>query len=171
MSQLDLRFFDLENLIGNINSRLVDGEIPLELGNIEPKKPKKSILYRLADKKSTNNDVVPLYQPPETALSRPFNPSGRVGDILLETGELEKSSYYCGFYETLTLRVHEPIPLSNGVVIPTSSIRISFEHEGIEPFMSRRDHQKYGFHLLGVKIRSDLTKEVPSEWFYKSNSQ
>jgi len=171
MFQLNLRFFDVEGLVGHINEALVVGEIPLELGNIEYLKPKKPLSYRFEDKHMAENSLIPLYQPPESALARPFNPSGLVGEILLETGEIDDSNYYCGLYETLTLRINEPIPLTNGTVIPSSSIRLSFEHEGIKPPMSRRDHQKYGFSFIGLKIRSDLTKEVPSEWFYKSKPQ
>ena len=177
MEQPELKFFDLGNLVVELNSRLVDGQGRLELGDFVGKVPKKNPFAYGPGK--TERDFVgkyPLFlvyddkkgEDVPGSARLPFFDREKIGYVFVEEGYVHDENPFGGtIYETLRMRVKQPLKFAEGLVLPNSSIKIYRENDerGIGPgWETRRDHIRR-MHIWWE--RTDLSSTLPTEWFYK----
>lgn len=168
MIEPELRLLNVKGLIENLNSTLASSEGQIELGDSQHKEPRKNpFLYRLEDKKLEVRGKYSLYRTRENGglFSNFFglDSERRIGYVFIENGEITESINFPGIYETLRLRIKEPLILKNSLIVPNCSVKILAEVEdGIEPYLERRDNiRKIGLFWK----KADLSKVLPTEWF------
>lgn len=167
MKKPNLELFNLDILIKNINSSLVESEEPIKLGEFIEKESNVNLLKyginKLNDMKIDVQGKYLLLQPHKFPMIHPFNMKGNIGYVFIEKGETDTSTDYPATYESVKLRIKKPLKLEGGLTIPKCTIKISKESpEGVEGKDSRQDH----INVLNIGWRkADLKYVLPSECF------
>ena len=163
----ELEFIDLKGFIKKLNSEIDDSEGQIELGNFIDKKPRKNpFLYRLMGREAECVGKSPLIQTVEgIGFSGLFDLESEInaGYVFVERGCTDTTSEYGGAYETMRLRIKQPLKLKNGGIIPNCSIKLLIEaEEWVDRYQERRDHiRRYDLYWE----RTNLSKILPTEWF------
>lgn len=168
MKEPTLSFIDLEGLVTKLNSAIARSEGSIELGEFKHKEPKRNpFLYGIRGKELETLGKYPLIQTVEGrglfgfwGLDSEIN----LGYIFLEAGYTGVKDHNHGRYETIRLRIKQPLELKNGDIIPNCSVKLIVEAEDVwgEVDKKRKDHIKCG---KLVYLRDDLTNVLPTEWF------
>src|SRR3989344_7066259 len=123
-----LIFFNLEKFVGELNSKLIRGVEPIELGPFICKPPRRNpFIHRIA---SREIDFVGKYQLTQEVRGGIMGLDGldtedRIGYILVESGAVDADESHDGAaYETIKVAIKQPIELEDRRVIPTSKVRI-----------------------------------------------
>ena len=145
MTEPELRLISLLGLITKINSAIHREEGRIEIRGFKHKEPKKNpFLYRLDDKELLTRGKYGIYQIREDAgFLREFlgwDKEEKIGYAFIETGKIDASSNYHGIYETLRLRLKDPLTMRDGTMIPDCSIKFLVEQPDEWLFSSYKEY-------------------------------
>lgn len=161
MGESDLELINLEGLVKNLNSSLADPEEVIELETKEfliPRDAKQTL------RKGKCNIIQNVFGGTLIdALAMSWSEIN-IGSISYERDIVEDSAAYGGKYETIRLRIDEPVKLKNGRVLPSCDIRFFVEADDTmhgKPYIEREDY----IPKLLYRKRTDLSKILPTEWF------
>jgi hypothetical protein len=169
MDEPGLNFFDVEEIVRNLNSQLSDPSDMVHLGEVRNKKPKRFSISRLLDK-LRNTEIqekrkYTLSRPYELAIFHPFSDVEKIGHIILERGYTDTGSDYGGCYEEIQLRIMRALKLKKGKIIPECRVMLTQEAEdGVHILPKRADYVRDGMYWRAA----DLSGIVLSEWFFKT---
>ena len=169
-----LYFFDLGNLVGNVNQNLANrNECSIWVDLEEPidSTPHKYPFPHLFEHREVESQI--KYSIIQSQLGMgifggflDLETDRKIGYIIVETGAIgDTSSSYGGRdYEALKLQIKHPLERKDGLIIPKCTVKISQECEECcsadKPI--RIDHiRRYCCYWQ----KTDLRKVLPTEWF------
>ena len=170
MDTVELNLVDVGGLVVKLNSILKDGNY-VGRGSFEHRTPRKSITYPLNHRQPELSGKYPLTLTREKTGVRGMlglEREIRLGYIFVQAG-YDASSDYGGRYEVIKLRIRRPLPLQDGGIIPSCSVKLLVEaEEAGKPHIGRRNHiRRAGLFW----IRDDLSGVLPTEWFLYNSIQ
>jgi hypothetical protein len=160
--------FDIGSLVSTLGNSLANPDDSIEATDFIEKTPRRSpFLHKIDDWEISSTTKCNLIW---TAHGRGLMAIAGIpkevnlGYAFLEEGYVDASSDYCGYYESLRLRLKHSLELKNGLTIPPCSIKITHEaHECEAGDTIRRDHIR----RLGLFWqRTDLSSLLPTGWFF-----
>lgn len=161
MGESDLELINLEGLTKKLNSSLADPEEIIELETKDfliPRDTKQTF------RKGRYNIIQNVFGGTLLdALASSWSEIN-IGNIYYERNIVEDSAAYGGAYETIRIRIDEPVKLKKGNILPACEIRLFAEADDTmhgKPYIKREDYTPRFFY----KKRADLSKILPTEWF------
>lgn len=166
MPEPTLQLFDLGELVANLNYSLADYEDSILLGEFEPQEQLKTRFSdRLASRKVESRGRYDLMQ---SGTHFGLDYERRIGEISIEAGYSFENSDSGAWYEGIRLRLKQPLGLKDGLIIPDCKIKLFRQKEDLGPVLEWRKDRVKRLGLFWSK--ADLSKVLPSEWFYGRRS-
>ena len=156
-----LSFFSIEKLLEKLNSEIEDSDEEIELGMLEEGVKNSNGANRIVEQKGR----FPLTQKKYNGIL------GKIGldkNINLGYIEFEKGEIIDDgdgrYYEKIKLRLKRNLELKDCCELRKCSVKLYKECESfVENYLTRKDYLQF----IGIMWKSDLTSDLPSEWFVK----
>ncbi|MBI2139215.1 hypothetical protein HYU13_06505 [Candidatus Woesearchaeota archaeon] len=161
-----LELYDLDELLAQLNHSLADYEDSIVRGQFEPQAQKTRFVDMLASRKVESMGRYVLIQ---SGNHLGFDYERRIGEISIEAGYSLENSDGGARYEEILLRLKQPLELIGGLIIPDCKIKLFRQKEDLGPVLEWRKDRVRRFGLFWSA--ADLSKVLPSEWFYGRRAQ
>ena len=156
-----LSFFSIEKLLEKLNSEIEDSDEEIELGMLEEGVKNSNGANRIVEQKGRFPLTQKKYD--EILGELRFDKNINLGYIEFEKGEIIDDGDG-RYYEKIKLRLKRNLELKDCCELRKCSVKLYKECESfVENYLTRKDHLQF----IGIMWKSDLTNDLPSEWFEK----